>query len=119
MKKLEIQQIIKEEIKKVLKENAPMAYGEQEAIKMIWDDPGGKIESKLKGIYGYERIAVGPWDSAFGKSYPPSSIYIYFTNKKAAIYGAAVLSNLVPGPEYEKMIKTGPGYAAIELKAIK
>lgn len=98
--------------------NAPMAYGEEEAIKMIWDDPGGKIESKLKGINGYESIALGgPWDGAFGKTYPPAGISIYFKNKKAAIYGAAVLSNLVPGPEYEKMIKVGNGYAAIELEA--
>lgn len=95
-----------------------MAYGEEEAIKMIWDDPGGKIESKLKGINGYESIALGgPWDGAFGKTYPPAGISIYFKNKKAAIYGAAVLSNLVPGPEYEKMIKVGNGYAAIELEA--
>lgn len=103
---------------KGLRETANTSYGKEEAIKMIWDDPGGKIESKLKGINGYESIALGgPWDGAFGKTYPPAGISIYFTNKKAAIYGAAVLSNLVPGPEYEKMIKVGPGYAAIELEA--
>lgn len=112
MKKSEFRALIREEIKKVLHEEASPVYDEKEAIKMILD-PGNKIESKLNGINGYENIELGGPLSASGLG----SVYIYFTNKKAAIYGAAVLSNLVPGPEYEKMIKVGNGYAVIEIQA--
>lgn len=89
-----------------------MAYGEEEAIKMIWDDPGGKIESKLKGINGYKGIdLIDP----MAKAYPPSGIHIYFTNKPAAIKGSRLLQHLVPGPEYK--IRTEPSGYSIELKA--
>lgn len=71
---------------------APTVYGEKEAIKMIWEDPGGKIESALKKISGYESVVQGASDK---------ELYIYFTNKSAAMKGAMLLQHLVPGPEYK------------------
>lgn len=99
MTKQELRSLIKEEIKKVLNENAPTVYGEKEAIKMIWDDPGNKIENALKKMnkYGYESTVRGKT----GKE-----LYIYFTSHASAKKGAIILSQLVPGPEYEKMIKS-------------
>lgn len=77
---------------------AGTAYGEKEAIAMIWEDPGNKIESALKQVKGYESTVQG---EPRGKV-----LYIYFTNEQAAKKGAKVLSQLVPGPQYDKNIKS-------------
>ena len=98
MNKQELRYLIKEEIKKVLNENAPMAYGEKEAIKMIWDDPGNKIESSLQKIRGYESTVQG---EPRGKV-----LNVYFSNEQSAKKGAKVLSQLVPGPQYDENIKS-------------
>ena len=107
MNKKELISLIKEEVRSVLREEKQMSYGEKEAIKMIWDDPGGKIESELKKIRGYESTVQGE---------PRGRVlYIYFTNKPAAIKGSRLLQHLVPGPEYK--IRTEVGSYSIQIKA--
>lgn len=85
---------------------AGTVYGEKEAIKMIWDDPGNKIESALKKINGYESVAQGASDK---------ELYIYFSSKPAAMKGAMLLQHLIPGPEYK--IRTEPDSYSIGIKA--
>ena len=96
MNKSELRTLIREEIQKILNE-ADTVHGEKEAIKMIWTDPGNKIESALKQIKGYESVVQG---EPRGKA-----LYIYFSNEQAAKKGAMLLSKLVPGPQYDKNIK--------------
>jgi len=83
---------------KGLRETANTSYGKEEAIKMIWDDPGNKIESSLQKIRGYESTVQG---EPRGKV-----LNVYFSNEQSAKKGAKVLSQLVPGPQYDENIKS-------------
>jgi len=102
MKKSELAQIIREEIRKVLKES-PMAYGDKEAAGEIFKNP--KIEAALKKVKGYESIVSGE----------NHATYVYFKQQQSAIAGAKLLDKLVPGPDYEDSIVNDEGMWVIEV----
>jgi len=88
MKKSELSQIIKEEIRKVLSEESYISYGEQEAIDEIMSNK--QIQSSLKKLPGFERI--------IGLS--EEKLNIVFTNERSAKTAVAFLDKHVPGPYY-------------------
>ena len=106
MKKSELQQIIKEEIRKVLSEESYISYGEQEAIDMIMSDK--EIENKLKKLPGFTRI-IGLSEDEL------RIVFSVKTGQVGAALAAEYLDEKIPGPDYTPKAG-GPGHI-IKIKA--